>query len=57
MVKQLRQKGIIGSELGIAVIGVGRMGSQPTLHPLILRSVSWPFRISTPLAPEPLERR
>jgi hypothetical protein len=28
MINRSRQKGIIGADLGIAVIGAGRMGSQ-----------------------------
>ena len=39
MVKQRRKKGVIGSELGIAVIGAGRMGSQrariASTHPAV----------------------
>ena len=39
MARQSRQKGIIGSELGIAVVGAGRMGtwrsSIASTHPAV----------------------
>ena len=58
MVKQGRQKGIIGKELGIAFVGVGRMGSQratiASTHPAVR---FWRSRIKIPPAPVPSGRR